>query len=1718
MTDATKTRTSPARLALAVKKLRAEKADLELLDSDPIAVIGMACRFPARSDSPEAYWETLIEGRSGMIEVPEGRWPDRAGLQPGQCVGGYLETIDEFDPAYFEISPREAHQIDPQHRILLEVAWEGLWDAGIEPRSLAGSDTGVFVAIYNSDYARLHFRDRSGITAHAAFGTAHSIAPGRISFLLDLKGPNFAVDTGCSASLVATHAAVQSLRAHECSLAIVGGSSLKILPDEVLVFSKWGMLAADGKCKTFDAAADGFAPGEGSGVVVLKRLADALQDGDRIRAVIRGSSVNHDGRSTVLTAPNGLSQQAVIRSALRNARIEPHEISFVEAHGTGTSLGDPIEMEALNAVYGGAAAEGDAPPCIVGAVKTNFGHMEAAAGVAGLIKIVLCLENEVIPKNLHFQKLNPQIALDGSRLVVAAQPVPWPRGTRPRVAGISGFGISGTNAHIIVEEAPLLPTNPSQKDGRAIPLPKHTWRRQRFWLQERVPAKASTANAAANIDYVHPLLGRRGNSAFVKGKLFESELSSTATPYFADHAIDGRALMPFAAFLEIAHAGVKQSRGGDDPVAIQDFTLHEPLFLSANPQKLQVLVGDSSIEIASERGAAWVKHAKATLRNAEPASEVTDLSKLRARCHEAVEPADVYRRLEAGGLRFGKSFRVIEAAWRGSGESLALLRLPKEMHEEAAKYGMHPALLDGCLQTVMAARREESSDLFLPIAMDEFRLSRSGLTEVWVHTQLTHANAESMTAKFTVIDAAGAAVATLSGFQAKRTSMATVKRASAIEAPSYELAWRAKPLPAQPEVSRKNERWLLVESEAGSWAQISSQLSRQGALCKVASLAEAARAMRENAWTAILYDSRSTAGVPDDAVPWQHPERASVEFVLAFAKNLTAKEDAATPRLWVISSSGFAVSPREDVALGQAPLRGILRTLAVEHAASAPVLMDAGPGGELEGGEEMIAREIGAGGPDPIVAFRGGMRYAARLVPYVVKPTAGRRLAITSPGRLDDLKFEPITRKEPEPHEIEIEVRTNGLNFRDVLNALGMFDVRDPRFGGECAGTVARVGSAVRDFKPGQNVVAFAPHSFQSYVCVPAAYVARMPNGMTFAEAASIPVAFLTAHYGLSQLAGLLSGQRILIHAAAGGLGLAAVQLARAAGAEVFATAGSEVKRDFLRKLGIRHVFDSRSLAFRSEVLEATNGAGVDVVLNSLADEFIRAGMEVVSQGGCFLEVGKRGIWTQQQVAAFRADIRYFAFDLGEVAAQNPNSIRGMLRELMPQFEAGKLRPLRTTLYSMDDAVQAFRTMAQAGHVGKIVLAHGRMETKDSIREIVSNGTVLITGGLGALGGGLAGWLAEKGARSLVLVSRHAKDDDPVVLDLRKRGVDVVVERIDVASAEQMGELLNRIRSERAPLTAIFHAAGVVQDAVLGREDWSSYTDATAAKLEGAWNLHRLTMRDPVNLMVLFSSAASILGSAGQGSYSAANAFLDALAHFRTSRGMETLNVNWGAWGSVGMAARLAPEHFSRLERQGIRLLEANAAWSAMESAIERRRTQVAIMDIEWERFLGNRASKDTALFQELGEPQKSHSSGATAEVRVQDAILGAAVGDRKALLSLHIKDCARRVLSMDADGAIQDEVPLQDIGLDSLMALELRNELAQSLGFALSAGTLFNYPTVTELTQHLLTLLPAIEAAPAPTAESKSEDLSALDSLTDEEAELLLLQELDGSGQKTHA
>jgi microcystin synthetase protein McyG len=467
---------SPKRLALLALELNNKLGRLEHRTDEPIAVTGIGCRFPGGVNDADSYWRLLIEGRDAISEVPLERWdidafydpdPDAPGKMSTRW-GGFLDGIEQFDPEFFGISPREAAGMDPQQRLLLEVVWEALENAGQNPDGLAGSQTGVFFGLCNSDYFLLQFESgRNAIDAYVATGNAHSVASGRISYTLGLQGPSVAVDTGCSASLVAVHLACQSLRAGECQMALAGGVSLILMPDTTIVLSKAHMMSPDGRCKSFDASADGFVRSEGCGVVVLKRLSDARANGDRILGVIRGTATNQDGRSNGLTAPNGPSQAAVIRQALAKSGLQAGEIDYIEAHGTGTSLGDPIEARALADVFGlGRTSE---YPLHVGSVKSNFGHAESAAGIAGLIKAVLAMEHEIIPPSLHLKKMNPHIDWTGLAIGVPTAATPWNRKRGLRYAGVSSFGFSGTNAHVIVSDPQILE---HVSDGAARSTPK----------------------------------------------------------------------------------------------------------------------------------------------------------------------------------------------------------------------------------------------------------------------------------------------------------------------------------------------------------------------------------------------------------------------------------------------------------------------------------------------------------------------------------------------------------------------------------------------------------------------------------------------------------------------------------------------------------------------------------------------------------------------------------------------------------------------------------------------------------------------------------------------------------------------------------------------------------------------------------------------------------------------------------------------------------------------------------------------------------------------------------------------------------------------------------------------------------------------------------------------------------------------------------------------
>jgi acyl transferase domain-containing protein len=451
---------------IALEKAENKISQLETAHREPIAIIGMACRFPGGANSPAQYWDILKNGIDTITDVPDSRWDGSAYYDPDPeaagkmytTKGGFLNVpVDEFDAAFFKISPKEAQQLDPQQRLLLELSWEALENAGIEIAGLNKSQTGVFVGISSEDYALLNrnYHKFERINAYSITGTVASTAVGRVSYFYGLEGPNMPIDTACSSSLVAVHLACQSLRLRESELALVGGVNLILRPNAHVCFSKLQAISPDGHCKAFDATADGYVRSEGCAMVVMKRLSEAINDGDKILALVKGSAINQDGKSNGLAAPNGLAQQKVIRQALDNAGLKAADIGYIETHGTGTALGDPIEVEAIGKVF--TAEHTLEAPLLIGSVKTNIGHTEPVAGVAGLIKVIQSLQHQAIPPNLHFNQPSPHISWDELPIKVPTQLTAWPRIDKPRRAGISAFGFSGTNAHVIIEEAPLTP-------------------------------------------------------------------------------------------------------------------------------------------------------------------------------------------------------------------------------------------------------------------------------------------------------------------------------------------------------------------------------------------------------------------------------------------------------------------------------------------------------------------------------------------------------------------------------------------------------------------------------------------------------------------------------------------------------------------------------------------------------------------------------------------------------------------------------------------------------------------------------------------------------------------------------------------------------------------------------------------------------------------------------------------------------------------------------------------------------------------------------------------------------------------------------------------------------------------------------------------------------------------------------------------------------------
>ena len=728
------------------------------------------------------------------------------------------------------------------------------------------------------------------------------------------------------------------------------------------------------------------------------------------------------------------------------------------------------------------------------------------------------------------------------------------------------------------------------------------------------------------------------------------------------------------------------------------------------------------------------------------------------------------------------------------------------------------------------------------------------------------------------------------------------------------------------------------------------------------------------------------------------------------------------------------------------------------------------------------------------------------------------QLYINDAGSLDSLEWKEVTRKQPQDNEIEIKVKATGLNFRDVMVALDLYPDETKFLGLECAGIVTKLGKGVTNFQPGDQVIAISDNSFSQYLTVNSLLAIPKPESLSFVQAATIPVTFLTAYYTLVNLAQLQPGEKILIHAAAGGVGLAAIQIAQQLGAEVYATA-SPPKWSLLKSLGITRIMNSRSLDFAQEIMSATDGKGVDVVLNSLSGEFIPKSIAVLNDQGRFIEIGKQGIWTKSQVAQVKSNINYSIVDLWQITQDNPELIQKMLCKLRSQFLANKLQPLPHTIFTQEQTIDAFRYMQQGKHQGKIVITQLTPYLPNSPTSqlpnfptpqlpnsptpqlpISSTGTYLITGGMGAIGLQIAEWLITKGVKNIVLLGRSdIKPELKSHLQKLQESTQFNLIKADLANTNQLAQALSQIESTLPPLRGVIHCAGLTCDRTISQQDWSSFSQVLAPKVQGAWNLHQLTQKYDLEHFILFSSASSLLGSPGQVNYCAANAFLDTLAHARRNLGLPAISLNWGAWQNTGLAANT--QVTASLKQKGIDSLKPKNAIAILEQLLLYNPTQIGIIPINWNVWQQHHTM--TNFYNNLVDLEIKPAN-------IKQELPVANITQSRDYLIKHITEQVANILGIKDSSQIDLDLGFAELGLDSLGSVELRNKLQSSYNLRLSSTAIFDYSNIKKLADHLSSLILKNDLAKEKKSINKDDNWTQVEDLSEAEAEALLLAELN--------
>ncbi len=1254
------------------------------------------------------------------------------------------------------------------------------------------------------------------------------------------------------------------------------------------------------------------------------------------------------------------------------------------------------------------------------------------------------------------------------------------------------------------------------KPVRPVPLPTYPFQTLSLWTESR-----ESKLARLETDY-HPLLGE---SEHANTPRWHGRIELRGQDYLEDHRVRGQCVLPAAALIEVGLAAA-QRLTPHMPITLNRLQLHNPCILTDNrAQWLETVFRPDrrSLEIASREsdGQMWTSLATVGVSKAgdPPTRTTATLADHLAMCSESVDGNRCYDYCAALGLEYGPRFKNLLAGSRRDGEAIVQVALPPFLADQSRDYCFHPALLDGCFHSMIVADADFDhtlSGLYLPIEIEEIRYLSSPSRRVTVHTKLISKTRRRMVADLDIYDDAGKLCLQVRGFQSQRVTSG--KTPETVQDLVFNYEWISSELNPENSASiDQSNLWIVLGDNGNVAKRTISQLGKQSHEFVVARRGNGFRRLTEHEFE---IDGQSPEDFDTFLRHCQSQFRGrKIKLLYCWALDVPAPPTISTEALrdstllttlaplnlvqaWdrnaelgradmmIITSGGQT----DDIScpamsIAQTPLIGFGRVVVSEFARLRTRLIDLPVVVDDEAIANLVA-EVTVSNDEDEIKWRGGKRFAQRFMPQaeqrVTADAAGRlpfQLQMGRTASIEELQFRTKPRLPLKPNEIEIEVICTGLNFSDVMKSLDLYPgLPDGQvlLGAECSGRISRLGSSVEKWRIGDEVIAVAPGAFASHVTVDAALVARKPRALTHAQAAGIPIAFLTAQYALHDCARIRRGESVLVHSASGGVGLAAIQLAQLAGAKILATAGSDEKRSYVEQLGVSKCMDSRSLNFVDEV-RSKHRAGVDVVLNSLAGEAIQKGIELLSLGGRFLEIGKRDIYGDAALGLFpfRNNLAFFAIDLDQLFKQQPDRMGHMLRELVNLFDQGTLHPLPITKYSAKDTNAAFRFMQQGKHIGKVVVEFVDRPTDvfpGSYLPIAFNSqaTYWIAGGLGGFGMEIARWMVEHGARHLVLSGRSksiAPSGQTLLDELAKLGARVTAFPADISSAEDVRFVLNWIDANLPPLRGIFHTAMVLEDRLLIDLDRETLDRVLRPKVLGGWNLHRETLGRELDHFVLFSSLSSIFGHAGQANYSAANAMLDGLAHYRRNQALPALVVNWGHLGEVGYLAE-RQQLGERLQRQGVLSFTVRQATDCLEYAMQTQARQLSVLRMDWSIWRG--LGVTDRVSNRFAHLLRNKNPGTIAEdlqhVSV-DQLRSTSLSDRSGLVDRLLRGKSSSLLGIPAS-EIDASVSLLELGLDSLMAVEMRNWIESQFGTNLQISALMRGASLSSLSDTLCGML----------------------------------------------